>query len=231
MCTNKSARKPAPEHEIRIAPVVDALRRVVEAAGMLPYVTVAAQGGRDPFHILVSTLLSLRTRDQATAQASEALLARASTPRAMLALSVEQVAEAIRPVLYYNNKARTILDICRRLADEYGGRVPDTIEELLTFKGVGRKTANLVVTLGFGKPGICVDTHVHRISNRLWAIGTKTPEQTETWLRDHLPGEYWIGINTWMVAFGQSLCHPTSPWCSKCPLRPDCQRWGVARSR
>ncbi|MFH1068659.1 MAG: endonuclease III, partial [Candidatus Glassbacteria bacterium] len=131
----------------------------------------------------------------------------------------------------YKTKARNILEICRRLVDQYCGRVPDELEELLSFQGVGRKTANLVITLGYGKPGICVDTHVHRISNRLGYLRTRTPEETEFALRRKLPRQYWIIYNDLLVAFGQNLCKPVSPFCSRCPLAGLCARRGVGTSR
>lgn len=217
--------------ERAIESVMETLRQAIAELGLSPYVTECANSTRDPFRILISTILSLRTRDLSTQIASDALFALARTPEEMVEIPVEKIAEVIKPVLYYNNKARTIKNLSQRLLDEYGGGVPDEIDELLKLSGVGRKTANLVVTLAYGKPGICVDTHVHRISNRLWAIGTKTPEQTEVWLRSHLPGKYWIEINTWLVTFGQRICQPVSPWCSKCPLFSQCKRWGVTRSR
>ena len=132
---------------------------------------------------------------------------------------------------FYNTKAETILEVCRTLLDQYDGRVPDTIEELVEMKGVGRKTANLVLTRGYGKPAICVDTHVHRITNRWGYVRTKTPDQTEMILRQTLPHEYWIEINDWLVAYGQNLCAPVSPWCSRCRLELWCPRIGVKRSR
>ena len=210
---------------------MEILRQTVEEWRSIPYVTECANITRDPFRILISTILSLRTKDETTGAASVRLFSLADTPQTMARLLPAAVERAIFPVGFYKTKTHTILNLCRVLIDEYDGRVPDEIDDLLKLKGVGRKTANLVVTLAFGKPGICVDTHVHRICNRLWAIGTKNPELTETWLRSHLPGKYWIEINTWMVTFGQQMCQPVSPWCSKCPLYSHCQRWGVTHSR
>jgi endonuclease-3 len=149
----------------------------------------------------------------------------------MVRLSLPRLERAIYPVGFYRTKARQIREICRRLLDHYGGQVPDSIEELLTLKGVGRKTANLVVTVGYGKPGICVDIHVHRISNRLGYVKTKTPEQTEEALRRKLPDRYWITFNDLLVPFGQNLCQPVSPFCSKCPVARYCDHVGVVRSR
>lgn len=198
----------------------------------LPIVTcLAERQKRDPFIILISTLLSLRTKDDVTAQASRRLFNLATTPSEMLRLSAEQVEKAIYPVGFYRNKARTILQVCAILQDRFGGIVPDILETLLSLPGVGRKTANLVLTLGYLKDGICVDTHVHRISNRLGYVCTKNPEETEFALRKKLPQPYWYEINTLLVAFGQNICHPLSPRCSLCSLRPFCNRIGVTRSR
>ena len=197
----------------------------------LPIVTDITRRRRDPFKVLITTVLSLRTKDETTAEAAKRLFAAADTPQSMVRLSAERIAGLIYPVGFYKTKAGNIIDICRRLIDEYQGRVPDDLEQLLTFKGVGRKTANLVVTLGYGKPGICVDTHVHRISNRLGYVSSRTPEQTEFALREKLPAKYWIVYNDLMVAFGQNLCKPISPFCSKCPLNHLCSRTGVKHSR
>ncbi len=149
----------------------------------------------------------------------------------MLKLSPRQIERLIYPVGFYRTKARVILGICRDLLDRFGGRVPDEIDDLLTLKGVGRKTANLVVTMSYGKPGICVDTHVHRISNRLGYVRTRTPEETEMALRAKLPKRYWIGYNDLLVTFGQNICTPISPRCSTCPVRALCRRVGVRSSR
>lgn len=196
-----------------------------------PIVTQIAERERDPFRILISTILSLRTKDEVTASASERLFSLAKTPEEMLRLSEDEIANAIYPVGFYRNKARTIKEICKTLIERYNGKVPDSLEELLKIKGVGRKTANLVITLGYNKPGICVDTHVHRISNRLGYVRTKTPEETEFALREKLPVEYWIEFNDLLVTLGQTICHPVSPRCSICPIKDYCDRIGVKRSR
>ena len=185
----------------------------------------------DPFSTLISCLLSLRTKDETTRGASERLFRLARTPGRMLALSPARIERAIFPVGFYRTKARTIRAVCRTLLERYGGRVPDDLDELLTIKGVGRKTANLVVTLAFRKDGICVDTHVHRISNRWGYVRTKTPEDTEMALRRTLPRRYWQAYNDLLVTFGQNLCHPISPWCSRCPLEHRCAKRGVTHSR
>ncbi|MFQ5465517.1 MAG: endonuclease III domain-containing protein [Thermodesulfobacteriota bacterium] len=197
-----------------------------------PYVTeVAASGRKEPFRVLVSCILSLRTKDQVTREASERLFGLADTPEALSALPVKTIEEAIYPAGFYRTKARDLKAIARTLAGEHASRVPDTIEGLVRLKGVGRKTANLVVTMGYGKPGICVDTHVHRITNRWGYVTTKTPERTEFALREKLPRRYWLEINDLLVVYGQNLCTPTSPFCSRCRLAALCDKRGVARSR
>jgi endonuclease-3 len=196
-----------------------------------PVVGVVARESRDPFRILIACVLSLRTKDQTTAEASRRLFKLAPDPTSMLRLSARRIERAIYPVGFYRTKARQIKRICARLLKEYGGNVPDSIEELLTLPGVGRKTANLVVTVGYGKPGICVDTHVHRISNRWGYVRTKTPEQSEEMLRQKLPRRYWITFNDLLVPFGQNICQPISPHCSRCSIARYCERVGVTRSR
>jgi endonuclease III len=197
----------------------------------LPIVTKLAEEHRDPFEILISTLLSLRTKDEVTAAATERLFCLASTPADMLGLSEAEIQRAIYPVGFYRNKAETIRHVCRELIKRFQSRVPDSIEELLTLKGVGRKTANLVVSLGFGGAGLCVDTHVHRISNRMGYVRTKNPEETEFALRAKLPPEHWSRYNTLLVAFGRNTCRPVSPLCSHCPVEAYCDRVGVTKSR
>lgn len=204
--------------------------RRANRAFRVPAVTVVA-ASRDPFAVLVSTILSLRTRDAATAAASARILALARTPAAMRRLSARAIEKAIYPVSFYRTKARHLLAACRLLEERHGGRVPKTMEELLALDGVGRKTANLVLTLGHGLPGICVDTHVHRISNRWGYVRTETPERTEFRLREILPRRHWLEYNDLLVTFGQNLCTPLSPRCSRCPLGTACERRGVLRSR
>jgi endonuclease-3 len=199
--------------------------------GEMPIVSHLAQSERDPFLILISTLLSLRTKDEVTAEATGRLFALASTPEAMLKVPQAKIAKVIFPVGFYRNKAKTIHHTCRELIDRFGSKVPDNLDDLLSIKGVGRKTANLVVTLAYGKDGICVDTHVHRISNRLGYVATKSPDETEMALRDKLPRKHWIIYNTLLVAFGRKTCKPVSPLCSTCPLSRYCDRVGVTISR
>jgi endonuclease-3 len=196
-----------------------------------PLIDAMGAEGQSPFRILISTILSLRTKDTLTAVVSPRLFAVADTPEAMLELPEEQIAQLIYPVGFYRTKARTIRQICERLLSEHGGAVPSDLDTLLALPGVGRKTANLVVTAGFGLPGICVDTHVHRITNRWGYVQTKTPEETEFALRARLPREYWLEINGLLVTLGQNICHPTSPRCSACPVAAYCERIGVTRSR
>ena len=196
-----------------------------------PIVTLMAETYGSPFRVLISCILSLRTQDSTTAQASHRLFALADTPGKMGNLTAKTIEKAIFPVGFYRTKAKAIREICKILLRDYSGTVPNDIDELLKFKGVGRKTANLVVTLGYQKPGICVDTHVHRISNRWGYIRTKNPHETEFALREKLPKQYWIEYNDLLVSFGQHLCRPISPLCSRCPVRKYCDRVGVTLSR
>jgi endonuclease-3 len=196
-----------------------------------PVVALMAAEKREPYLVLIGCLLSLRTRDETTAVVAPRLFAAAETPESMVKLTIDQITQLIRPVGFYRAKAHIIRDVSRDLIERFSGEVPATIDELLTLKGVGRKTANLVVTQAFKKPGICVDTHVHRISNRWGFVKTTTPEKTEEALREVLPRRYWIEYNELLVAFGQTLCQPVSPWCSRCPVARYCPRIGVKRSR
>ncbi len=181
--------------------------------------------------MLIACILSLRTQDRTTDAAAARLFALADTPKALLRLTPARIARLIYPVGFYRTKARVIRAIARDLIMRFAGRVPDDIDTLLTLGGVGRKTANLVRTIGFGKPGICVDTHVHRISNRFGYVRTRTPEETEMALRRTLLPRYWIGYNELLVTFGQNVCAPISPKCSLCPVRSLCRRVGVTTSR
>ena len=176
----------------------------------------------DPYKVLVACVLSLRTKDEVTMPASERLFAHADTPEKMVKMPVEQIAELIYPVGFYKTKAQSIIDFSQKLLDDFDGHTPKTIEELLTLKGVGRKTANLVVGLGHQLPAICVDVHVHRICNRMGYIQTKTPDESEMRLRDILPAQYWNVINTMMVLHGQQTCRPIGPRCDVCPVAQQC---------
>ncbi len=214
----------------QINSIVKILKKELKV-GTLPIVSHLAANQRDPFVILISTLLSLRTKDEVTELATERLFGLASTPAGMLKVPANKIAKTIYPVGFYRVKARTIHHVCRELIERFDSRVPDNLEDLLGIKGVGRKTANLVISLAYGKPGICVDTHVHRISNRLGYVKTKTPDETEFALRAKLPRRHWIIYNTLMVAFGRKTCKPVSPVCSTCPIKIYCDRVGVTLSR
>ncbi len=195
-----------------------------------PIVTTISKK-KDPFKVLISTVLSLRTKDEVTHRASERLFEKASTPYEIIKLSPEEIEKLIYPVGFYKRKAKNIIEISKILIEKYNGNVPDSIDELLKLPGVGRKTANLVITLGYGKLGICVDTHVHRISNRLGIVKTKTPEETEFALRKILPKRYWIEYNDILVIWGQNICTPISPKCSICKISPYCEKVEVRKHR
>jgi endonuclease III len=217
-------------HDNQIHDVIQILRRVTRDLPV-PYVTRLAHETHDPFLILIATILSLRTKDIPTETASERLFELARTPEAMVKIPWEKIANTIAPVLYPAVKARNIVKICEILIGQYDGHVPGNLDQLDELPGVGRKTANLVITLGFDELGICVDTHVHRITNRWGYVKTKTPDETELALRAKLPHEYWIEINSELVAFGQNICVAVSPKCSTCPLLSYCDRVGVKTSR
>jgi endonuclease-3 len=210
---------------------IHAMVRILKAEVRQWPMPVVGHYTQTPFTVLISCLLSLRTQDQTTHAASERLFKLASRPAEMAGLPTPIIAKTIYPVGFYKTKAANIKKICERLLAENDGQVPDELDELLKLPGVGRKTANLVVTIGFGKPGICVDTHVHRITNRWGYVHTKTPEQTEMALREKLPRRYWLVINDMLVAYGQNLCKPISPFCSRCRIGKYCGRVGVTTSR
>lgn len=179
---------------------------------------------KNPYLVLIACILSLRTNDKTTYPATLRMLELAKTPKEMKNVSVEDLSKAIYPVGFYENKANQIIELSKIIDEELNGQVPDEIEDLIKFKGVGRKTANLVLSLGFNKPAICVDVHVHRIFNRLGYIKTKTPEETEFALREKLPQKYWIDINTLLVTHGQNICKPIKPKCSECPIARYCAK-------
>jgi endonuclease-3 len=193
--------------------------------------TVAEHYRRDPWAVLVSTILSLRTKDEVTLVTSKRLLAKAPGPAELAALGETQVARLAYPAGFYRTKAGNLKKIAAILLEQYGGKVPDDMEKLLALPGVGRKTANLVLIEAFDKPGICVDIHVHRISNRCGWLVSKTPEETEMALRAMLPKKYWKTINALLVLYGQNICRPVSPYCSRCVIAAHCRRTGVERSR
>jgi endonuclease III len=197
-----------------------------------PAVGAIAEGAADrPFETLISTILSLRTKDKVTEAAARRLLERAPTPEILMALPTKEIERLIYPVGFYHTKAKHLQETCRSLLRDFGGRVPRSMDALLQLPGVGRKTANLVLTVGFGDYGICVDTHVHRISNIWGYVAAKTPEETEFALRTKLPKRHWKTFNDILVTFGQNLCVPASPWCSRCPVSEYCPRIGLKRSR
>lgn len=177
---------------------------------------------KNPYLVLIACILSLRTNDKTTYPATLRMLKLAKTPHKMKNINIETLAKAIYPVGFYENKAKQIIELSKIIDENLDGNVPDEIEDLIKFKGVGRKTANLVLSLGFNKPAICVDVHVHRIFNRLGYITTKTPEETEFALREKLPQKYWIDINTLLVTHGQNICKPIKPLCSACPIKEYC---------
>ena len=197
----------------------------------LPAVSELAAERRDPFAVLVSTVISLRTKDEVTGPASRRLLARAPTIPELAALPEAEIAALIYPAGFYNTKARQLRAGAAILVRDHGGQVPGSLAALLILPGVGRKTANLVLGLSFGIDAICVDTHVHRICNRLGWVDTRDPDATELALQRVLPRRYWIPINAIMVGFGQQVCTPQSPRCSACPVRGLCERRGVTRNR
>jgi len=210
--------------------VVSILKREIRQ-WKVPVVGIIAQESRNPFLVLISTVLSLRTKDKTTEEASERLFTMARTPETMVKIPVEAIQKAIYPVGFYKTKAKTIHRICNDLIDRFQGKVPDNMEDLLSLNGVGRKTANLVLTLGYNRYGICVDIHVHRISNRFGFIKTKNPDESEMRLREKLPKRHWKIYNDLLVTFGQNLCTPVSPFCSRCKLISLCRKVGVNKIR
>jgi endonuclease III len=221
-------RKPAESFDI--ATVMAILEREM-ARYPTPLIDAMDEEQKTPYQILVATVLSQRTKDTLTAQVAPRLFATASTPQAMVQLTEEELAERIYPIGFYRTKARSILALSRELITQYASEVPDTLEALVALPGIGRKTANLILTNAYNKPGICVDTHVHRICNRWNYVQTQTPLQTEMALREQLPTRYWKPINRLLVTLGQHVCHPTSPRCSGCPIAPYCARHDVTRHR
>ncbi|PMQ01195.1 MAG: endonuclease III [Dictyoglomus sp. NZ13-RE01] len=196
-----------------------------------PVITRVRKKDKDPFKILIGTILSLRTKDKTTEEAVERLFNVVKGPEDLLNLPTDVIEKLIYPVGFYKRKAILIKEIAKTIIENYGGMVPRSIDELIKIKGVGRKTANLVITEAFDDYGICVDTHVHRISNRIGWVRTKTPEKTELELRKVLPKKYWKKINPILVSFGQNICKPISPLCSSCPINDICPKIGVKNHR
>jgi endonuclease III len=207
----------------RILPVVER-----EAASYkVPVVDLIAAQTKDPFKILVATILSARTKDETTAAAAARLFKKASNPKTLATLTEAEIAKLIYPVGFYKNKAAYLRKLPNAMDELFNGILPENVEALTKLPGVGRKTANLVVTVAFGKPAICVDTHVHRIMNIWGYVATKTPLETEMALRKKLPRKYWLTINSTLVAFGQGTCKPVAPHCDACLIEPDCPQIGV----
>ena len=202
--------------------IMKELLKVTKSMPMPVVTEIKLVTNRDAYKILISTMLSLRTKDSTTRDASMRLFEKAGSPKEMLKLSEEKIAKLIYPVGFYRVKAKNILEVSKIIIEDYNGKVPDEIDELLKLKGVGRKVANLVVTEAFDKDGICVDTHVHRISNRFGYVSTKKPEQTEFALREKLPKEYWRVYNDTLVIYGQNICKPINPMCDKCSVSKYC---------
>lgn len=219
------------DHADRAIRVISILRQATKNMVEPASLSIKKQFGQDPFLVLISCLLSLRTRDTVSLPASIRLFQVAKTPEAILKIPVSQIEKLIYPCGFYRRKAKSLHDVSHNILTRFQGKVPHTEEELTSIKGVGIKTANLVLGEGFGIPAICVDTHVHKISNRLGFVTSKTPEETEQQLKELLPPEYWIEYNRLLVTWGQNICVPISPFCSKCAIADLCPRVGVARSR
>ena len=211
--------------------IIEILRKATKGMEQPASTAIVSEYGRDPYLILISCLLSLRTKDTVSLPASRRLFEHAKTPKQMLALPITHIEKLIYPTGFYHRKARLLHEISQELLNRFSGNVPSNLEDLLSLKGVGRKTANLVLGVAFEIPAICVDTHVHKISNRLGLIKTKTTEETELALMELLPKKYWIEYNHLLVIWGQNICVPISPFCSKCALYDLCPRIGVTKQR
>ena len=210
--------------------VMRALGRAIDKLDLPAVEKIAEESQEDPFEVLIATMLSAQTRDPVTAEASARLFRVARTPRAMAKLTEQEIERLIYPVSFYRHKATHVRETCRILVERFSGRVPDTMEELLTLPGVGRKTANLVLILSFSsRKNICVDTHVHRISNRLGWVRTRTPEETEHALYKRTRARWWPYINLYLVTWGQNVCRPIYPRCGVCAIREHCPQIGVTK--
>lgn len=215
----------------RAIAIIKILRKATKGMEQPASSTIVEKYGRNPYLILISGLLSLRTKDTVSLPASIRLFEHAKNPNQMLELSISQIEKLIYPCGFYHRKARLLKEVSKDLLDRFEGKVPADDEQLLSIKGVGRKTANLVLGVAFEIPAICVDTHVHRVSNRLGLIKTKTTDETEIELKKILPPEYWIEYNNLMVQWGQNICVPISPKCSQCAIAKLCPRIGVTHHR
>lgn len=197
----------------------------------LPSVSIIAEEDNDPYRILTATIISLRTKDKVTLSSSRALFEKAKSFEELANLSVEEIENAIKPAGFYKRKSEELKRIARIVLDEYDGKLPNDLDKLMSLPGVGIKTASLVLNLSFNSAAICVDCHVHQVVNRLGWVSTKTPEETEKELRKILPERFWIPLNEMLVRYGQYICLPISPYCSKCPLDGECKKVGVVKSR
>lgn len=215
----------------KITAIVRILRKATKGYELPLSDQIIKEYGKDPYLLLISCLLSLRARDVSTIHVCRELFKYAKTPKELLAIPLVKLEKIIYKTGFYITKARVLRLVSQRLLDDFGGKVPKTKEELLSLHGVGQKTANLVLSLAFGIPAICVDTHVHKISNRLGLVKTKNADQTEKALEKILPKKYWIEWNRLLVMWGQNVCVPISPFCSLCAIRPYCKRVGVTKSR
>lgn len=216
--------------KIPIETIIEILKRE-SSKWEVPSVTLIALQEKDPFKVLISTIISLRTKDEVTIESSKRLYKILNKPEDITKITIKELEKAIYPAGFYKRKAIQIKKVCEKLILEYNSEIPKDIDTLLKFEGVGRKTANLVLSEGYNIPAMCVDTHVHRISNRLGYIKTKTPEESEIILRRKLPIKYWNIYNSLLVAFGQSICRPISPHCSKCPVEKYCKKINVEKTR
>jgi endonuclease-3 len=213
-----------------VVPVLKSLGRAIRSMQEPAVEKIAEDTHEDPFQVLIATLLSAQTKDAVTAAASARLFKVARTPKTMAALPVSRIEKLIYPVSFYRNKARHVKQACRQILDDFGGVVPHTMDELLTLAGVGRKTANLVLILSHAsRDNICVDTHVHRISNRLGWVKTRTPDQTEQALYKVVPRKWWPDVNLYLVTWGQNVCKPVYPRCRACVASTMCPRMGVTK--
>lgn len=215
----------------KVIKIIHILQKATETFQAPAADVIAREYDRDPFLILISCLLSLRAKDTASLPVSKNLFKVAHTPQQMVALSREELEKIIYSIGFYRQKTKQLQEVSQELLERFDGKVPHTEDELLSIKGIGRKTANLVLGVAFGIPALCVDIHVHRISNRLGLVKTKTPEETEKALRKILPKKYWIEFNKLLVMWGQNICVPVSPRCSECSIFPLCKRVGVTKSR
>jgi len=226
------SRSATPELASTVEHVMRTLAREIDGMELPAIEKISEEYAEDPFQILIGTILSARTQDATTDAACKRLFRVARTPRTMAKLTVKRIEKLIYPVSFYRNKARFVTDTCQALVERFGGRVPGTLDELVTLPGVGRKTANLVMILGFqSADNICVDTHVHRIANRLGWVRTRTPDQTERALYAVVPRRFWPAVNLRLVTWGQNVCRPLSPRCGECAIRPHCRRVGVVNAR